>query len=102
VIAITLAEEFFPHHYSTKGILMRMHNQTVKSNIKPKMPMSLILNNPATGLLDRDFDERDEFRYSHGLIDNVDRAQGHHSPYDLEDESQDFYNRQITEDGRDL
>ena len=76
---------------------MRTQHQT-KIQSKPTLPLNLIFDHQITGLLERDFDDKDEYEYTHGLLDNIDRAQSHHSPYDIEDDAQEFYNRQINED----
>ncbi len=43
-------------------------------------------------LLEDEMDE-DYFLYSHGLSENVDHFQSKHSPYDKENDGQDFYYR---------
>ncbi len=65
---------------------------------KPRTPVHLLSDPLFSGLLERDFDDVHEFDYEHGLLDNVDRLQSHHTPWDFENDAQDFYNRQITED----
>jgi hypothetical protein len=36
-----------------------------------------------------------QFEYIHGLDENVDRFKSHHSPFDIQDDAQEFYNRAI-------
>lgn len=75
---------------------MRTLNRT-KTQLKPKSSPFIFLNKDFTGLLDRDFDDKNEHKYAYGLLDSVDRIQHEHVPYDLENDAQEFYSRQITE-----
>ena len=76
-----------------------MHPQPSRRPVsKNRAPVPLLSDPIFSGLLERDFDDEHDFEYEHGLLDNIDREQNHHSPYDLQDDAQEFYNRQINED----